>query len=103
MTVDSDHVVNPYPNMHAHNPFMQISIDEIDTELRSLACNKSTGSDPMPSNVIKQCATELSLPLQKLSSNINNKLQTDVVYLDYEKAFDSVSHILLIEKLSQLN
>jgi hypothetical protein len=32
-------------------------------------------------------------------SNIDNRVQTDIIYLDYSKAFDSVSHPKLLHKL----
>ena len=189
MLVEEENVVDPEPIVHDDNPFIEISREEIENELRNLACNKSTGSDPIPTNIIRQCYSELSEPLSilfhfilkynvypiawktakitpvhkkgvknkiqnfrpisllpifskifekfiysflyqevknilppeqhgfvpqkstvtnltefhhQLSINMNNKLQTDAVYLDYEKAFDRVSHILLVEKLSHL-
>lgn len=35
--------------------------------------------------------------------NMNKKLHTDVIYIDLSKAFDRVSHYLLMEKLSKFN
>ena len=34
-----------------------------------------------------------------LSVNLNNGLQTDIIYFDFAKAFDSVSHDIILEKL----
>ena len=34
-----------------------------------------------------------------LTNNINSALQTDVIYFDFAKAFDSVSHDIILGKL----
>ncbi len=47
----------------------------------------------------KSTTTQLLLVLVDLINNIGNGLQTDIIYLDFSKAFDSVSHKLLIHKL----
>ncbi len=47
----------------------------------------------------KSTSTQLLSFLNNIISNIDADLQTDIIYLDYAKAFDSVSHKLLIIKL----
>ena len=39
--------------------------------------------------------------LHDWSANIDNSAETDVIYLDFSKAFDTVPHIQLIYKLRQ--
>ena len=43
------------------------------------------------------CETQL---LECISSNLNAGIQTDLLLLDFSKAFDKVSHKLLLSKLS---
>ena len=45
------------------------------------------------------CETQLIGAIQDWSSSINNKLQTDVILLDFSKAFDKVSHRKLLHKI----
>ena len=47
----------------------------------------------------RSTVTQLLCFLQEIGSALDNGSQTDVVYLDFSKAFDSVSHKLLIKKL----
>ena len=47
----------------------------------------------------KSCNTQLIEFSSQLAYNLNNHLQTDIVYFDFSKAFDSVSHDLILEKL----
>ena len=36
-----------------------------------------------------------------LEKNFDNNIQTDILYLDFAKAFDSVDHAILLEKLER--
>ena len=48
---------------------------------------------------LKSCCSQLIEFNCELALNLNNKLQTDVIYFDFKKAFDSVSHDIIIQKL----
>ena len=43
--------------------------------------------------------TQLAVTIDDLMRNLDNKLQTDVVILDFSKAFDTVPHDRLLHKL----
>ena len=45
------------------------------------------------------CETQLAVTIDDLMRNLDNKLQTDVVILDFSKAFDTVPHDRLLHKL----
>ena len=47
----------------------------------------------------RSCTTQMVDYITQLSFNLNNKLQTDIVYFDLSKAFDSVNHDVILEKL----
>ena len=47
----------------------------------------------------KSCTTQMIDFNENLTFSINNKLQTDVIYFDFAKAFDSVHHDTLLDKL----
>ncbi|EDO29523.1 predicted protein, partial [Nematostella vectensis] len=102
---------------------IQLSVEGVRAALASVDPRKARGTDNIPSAVLKICADELapslcvlfnkSLELGKLPVEWKNSLivpifkknrkergqQCDVIYLDFAKAFDSVSHARLIHKL----
>ena len=47
----------------------------------------------------RSCVTQLPSVLHSIRQNLDNNTQTDVLYLDLAKAFDSVDHTILLEKL----
>ena len=47
----------------------------------------------------RSCETQLLLTINDLAKNLDNNLQTDVMFLDFAKAFDKVDHSCLIHKL----
>ena len=50
----------------------------------------------------KSCAGNLVEFCDKLALSLNDGVQSDVVYLDFAKAFDSVNHDLILHKLKDL-
>lgn len=49
------------------------------------------------------CETQLLTFTNDLLANADLGIETDIIFIDFAKAFDSVSHDLLIFKLSKLN
>ena len=47
----------------------------------------------------KSCITQMVPFTHNLAFNINNKEKTDIIYFDFAKAFDSVSHDIILHKL----
>ena len=45
------------------------------------------------------CESQLIITIEDLARNIDNKIQTDVLILDFQKAFDTVPHQRLLQKL----
>lgn len=49
------------------------------------------------------CETQLAAFIHDLHTNLDRNIQTDAIFLDFEKAFDKVPHHRLMTKLSLLN
>ena len=47
----------------------------------------------------RSCVTQLLSVLHAIGLNLDKNIQTDVIYLDFAKAFDSVDHKILLAKL----
>ena len=47
----------------------------------------------------RSCETQMIPFIQDLTLSLNDKCRTDIIYFDFAKAFDSVSHDLILEKL----
>ena len=47
----------------------------------------------------KSCTTQMIEFSESLAFSLNNNIQSDVVYFDFAKAFDSVNHDIIIHKL----
>ena len=47
----------------------------------------------------RSCTTQMVVYTNSLAFNFNCKSQTDIIYFDFSKAFDSVSHDIILEKL----
>lgn len=50
----------------------------------------------------RSTATNLGVFIDYVLDNIDGGLQVDVIYTDFEKAFDRVDHIILLRKLNEL-
>ena len=47
----------------------------------------------------RSCVTQLLSVLHDIGKNLDNNKQVDLIYLDFSKAFDSVDHAILYQKL----
>jgi hypothetical protein len=47
----------------------------------------------------QSCVTQLLSVLHSIGKSLDQNTQTDILYLDFAKAFDCVDHVILIEKL----
>ena len=68
--------------------------DEIMLKCKDLLDIRQHGFMPM-----KSCTTQLVPFVQDLAFTLNEHSRTDVIYFDFAKAFDSVSHDVILHKL----
>ena len=47
----------------------------------------------------RSCATNLTILIEDITKSLHNNVGTDVIYFDFAKAFDSVSHDIILHKL----
>ena len=47
----------------------------------------------------RSCATQLLSTLHRIGQLLDKNTQTDILFLDFAKAFDSVDHVILLRKL----
>ena len=47
----------------------------------------------------RSCCTQLVTFCDSLALSLNENIQTNVIYFDFQKAFDSVNHDIILEKL----
>lgn len=70
-------------------------LDKLIPNLLELLSPKQHGFVPK-----KSCVTQLLTVLHDLGKTLDAGQESDVLYLDFSKAFDSVPHNLLLHKLS---
>ena len=74
---------------------MEIIIqDEIYAHCKDLISDKQYGFLPS-----RSCTTQLIHAIDDISTSLNSLHDVDIVYFDFAKAFDSVSHDKILEKL----
>ena len=77
---------------------MEICIrDELYERCRHLIHEKQHGFLPG-----KSCATQMIPFMNDLTQSLNSRNDVDVIYFDFAKAYDSVNHDIILEKLKQI-
>ena len=74
--------------------FEKIVRDELFSKCRDKLDQRQHGFVPE-----KSCTTQMAIYVESLCLSINANIRTDVVYFDFAKAFDSVSHDIILQKL----
>ncbi len=74
---------------------VQVNILKIVLKNKTISCDQHGFQDGC------SCVTQLLECIFDWTENFDNKLQTDIIYLDFAKAFDTVPHKRLIHKLKQ--
>ena len=71
---------------------------------KELLCKCRNLIDPRQHGFVndKTCTTQLIPFIDDLAVTLNNKSRSDIVYFDFAKAFDSVSHDLILKKLKNI-
>ena len=71
---------------------------------KELLCKYRNLIDPRQHGFVndKSCTTQLIPFIDDLAVTLNNKSKSDIVYFDFAKAFDSVSHDLILKKLKNI-
>ena len=74
---------------------MEICIrDELYNKCKNLICHKQHGFLPG-----KSCATQMIPFIDDVTYSFNSRNEVDIIYFDFEKAFDSVNHDIILDKL----
>ena len=76
--------------------FERIIKDELMAKCRHKLNTNQHGFMPQ-----KSCTTQMLIFVDSLSLSINDNIRTDVIYFDFAKAFDSVNHDIILNKLKQ--
>ena len=74
--------------------FEKVIREELMAKCSSLIDDRQHGFLPM-----KSCTTQMVPYVDSLMLSLNNNFRTDTIYFDFAKAFDSVSHDIILDKL----
>lgn len=67
-------------------------------DIKNILCKEQHG-------FIKQKSVETNLSeyAEYILMNLNNRVQVDVVYTDFSKAFDKINHDIMLDRLAELS